>query len=338
MQDYTEHFVLKSTRSLVLSRSSIAPWNQFFDNDLYKLLRDDEYDFPAEDDPKDDEDYVTEDEELDDEIDAEEETDEKDENVRTYTGRNGHKWEDRPIGRIGRAAPLKQTIYAPAARGLARNIVSPLELWKLLIDSSIIKRIMEFTNQEIQRRREEREKKRQVHQSYHNPTNETELYALFGLLYILGVFKASMVDANEMWSNRYGVTLYRATMSEQRFRYLLVCLRFDDRTTRETRVYSDNFAAIREVWSKFVTNFGNYYNPSHNMTIDEQFLGFRGNARFRVYMKSKPARYGLKIFMMNDSTTSYMFNAFPYVGQSRKEKEEAEELKKEARRKVCKQY
>ena len=115
-----------------------------------------------------------------------------------------------------------------------------------------------------------------------------------------------MVDANEMWSNRYGIAIYRATMPEQRFRFLLACLRFDDRETRKTRVYDDNFAAIRDLWTRFIGNCNRYYNPSQNLTIDEQLLGFRGNARFRVYMKTKPARYGLKIFIMNDSSQPFI--------------------------------
>ncbi len=41
-------------------------------------------------------------------------------------------------------------------------------------------------------------------------------------------------------------------------------------------------------------------------------------------MKQKPAKYGLKIFMMNDTSTSYMYNGIPYVGKSLKEKEDIE--------------
>ncbi len=149
-----------------------------------------------------------------------------------------------------------------------------------------------------------------LHQSYHNTTNETELYVLFGLQYILGVQKASKVNINEWWSNQCGVTVCQATMTEQQFHFLLVCVRFDDKTTRETQLYRDNLAAIREIRTTFIDNRGRYYSLSSNLTIDEQLLNFRGNCRFRAYMKSKPARYSLKIFTMNDSSTWYMFNTY----------------------------
>ncbi len=47
-------------------------------------------------------------------------------------------------------------------------------------------------------------------------------------------------------------------------------------------------------------------------------------------MKLKPAQYGSKIFMMNDSSTWCMFNTYPYVGTSEKEKVEEKEWKQPA--------
>ncbi len=55
------------------------------------------------------------------------------------------------------------------------------------------------------------------------------------------------------------------------------------------------------------------------------------------YIKSKPAKYDLKIFMLNDSSTYYLFNAMPYIGKSALEKEE-EEKEKQAKRKKKKKF
>ena len=51
------------------------------------------------------------------------------------------------------------------------------------------------------------------------------------------------------------------------------------------------------------------------MTVDEMLLGFRGRCPFRVYISNKPAKYGIKIFMANDSDSFYCLNAFPYLGK-----------------------
>lgn len=48
------------------------------------------------------------------------------------------------------------------------------------------------------------------------------------------------------------------------------------------------------------------YIPSHECTVDKQLLSFRGKSKFRVYMKDKPDKYGLKVISFNDSQTAYM--------------------------------
>ncbi|CAB0033686.1 unnamed protein product, partial [Trichogramma brassicae] len=50
-------------------------------------------------------------------------------------------------------------------------------------------------------------------------------------------------------------------------------------------------------------------------TVDEQLLNFRGRCLFRVYMKDKPDKYGLKIISLNDSKTAYMIDAVPYLAE-----------------------
>lgn len=104
-------------------------------------------------------------------------------------------------------------------------------------------------------------------------------------------------------------------MSKNRFEFLLNCLRFDDKSTREERKAQDKFAPIREIWDLFIQNCNKNYTPSEHVTIDEQLLGFRGRCPFKMYLPNKPDKYGLKIVMMCDAKTFYMCSAIPYVGK-----------------------
>lgn len=56
-------------------------------------------------------------------------------------------------------------------------------------------------------------------------------------------------------------------------------------------------------------------HPGTHMTVDEQLLSFRGRAPFRVYMKSKPDKYGLKSWALCDSTNAYTHNLQVYLGK-----------------------
>lgn len=51
------------------------------------------------------------------------------------------------------------------------------------------------------------------------------------------------------------------------------------------------------------------------MTVDEQLLGIRGRCPFRRYIPNKPSKYGLKLHMICDSSSKYMFGAIPYIGK-----------------------
>ena len=301
-----------------------------FDESLYELFLDINHDFAV--DEADDDDYVIEDTEEDDVQDAD------DINIpitRSMTerciGKKGYVWNPEPSRRVGRAAPLTITVTQPASRSSAVGIQDPLEIWKLLFDDYIINAVVKFTNEEILRimvkRTEDFKKKKIKHvkYSFHDSTTNEEIRAIIGLLYIAGVQKGGNLNVSELWANNFGMPIFRLTMSEKRFKFLMAAMRFDSKETREDRQYFDNFAPIRDIWDHFIRNSTKLYNPSQNLTIDEQLLTFRGNCPFRVYIPSKPGKYGLKIFSINDVSTSYMFNAIPYVGVSKSEKDKKEQ-------------
>ena len=142
-----------------------------------------------------------------------------------------------------------------------------------------------------------------------------EIKALLGLLIFSGCRKDNHLHTQEMFNSLTGQPLYRAGMSERRFSFLIRCLRFDDRSTRDARRQLDRLAPIRSYWDSFIKNCTNSFNPGANLTVDEQLLAFRGRCSFRMYIPNKPAKYGLKIVMICDASTSYLLNAIPYLGK-----------------------
>lgn len=45
------------------------------------------------------------------------------------------------------------------------------------------------------------------------------------------------------------------------------------------------------------------------ITIDEQLMAFRGRCPLRMDIPNKPAKYGIKIIMVCESSTKYMIDA-----------------------------
>ncbi len=110
---------------------------------------------------------------------------------------------------------------------------------------------------------------------------------------------------------------------------------FVSKIERTTRQYINNFALIHELWNRFIENCMNSYGPHTNLMIDEQLLNFQGKCPFEVYMPSQPAKYGMKIYPMNNTKTYYMISTLPYCVKVQKVKEEKsneQNWRKETRR------
>ena len=104
-------------------------------------------------------------------------------------------------------------------------------------------------------------------------------------------------------------------MGKIRFAAIQRFLRFDDKSTRTHRKSKDKFAAIRELWDNVNHKLQKFYLPGENLTIDEQLIPFRGRVSFEQYLLSKPDKYGIKMWWICDSKTSYPLSGIPYLGK-----------------------
>ncbi|XP_045548092.1 piggyBac transposable element-derived protein 4-like, partial [Salmo salar] len=57
------------------------------------------------------------------------------------------------------------------------------------------------------------------------------------------------------------------------------------------------------------------YNPGTDVTADEKLVPFRGHCPFWQYMPSKPAKYGIKIWVACDAQSSYAWKMQVYIGK-----------------------
>jgi len=100
-----------------------------------------------------------------------------------------------------------------------------------------------------------------------------------------------------------------------RFRDLRRFIRFDNKETRPQRVQTDKLAAISDLWSMFLHNALDAMIPGLVITVDERLAPYRGRCRFIQYMPTKPAKYGIKLWMCCDAETKYVYNASVYCGK-----------------------
>ena len=186
------------------------------------------------------------------------------------------------------------------------------EFWDALFPLEIIEIVVNCTNLQIEEHCARMIEREQDIHTYHHHTDVEEMKAFIALFYYIGSWKSTRVNTHDLWSHQNGISFYRCVMPRARFMFLSTCLRFDN---TETRNRDDRFAPIRQVWELFIKNCTACYQPGRDTTVDEILLGFRGRSKFRMYIKSKPDKYGLKFFSLNDPSTSYLIYALPYLGK-----------------------
>ena len=120
----------------------------------------------------------------------------------------------------------------------------------------------------------------------------------------------------QLWSKENGRSIFPRIMTRNRFSMLTSYLRFDDRETRLQRRESDKLAPFRDFWNKFIARCRGNYCPNVHTTVDEMLVTFRGRCPFKMFIPSKPGRYGIKIWVLADSDTKYCYNADIYIGRT----------------------
>jgi hypothetical protein len=120
-----------------------------------------------------------------------------------------------------------------------------------------------------------------------------------------GVFKSSRQNLGDLWVNdETGMEIFRSTMSLQRFRFLLQCLHFDERTTRAARSEVDKLTPIRQFFKPFVTKCKSHYSVGELVTIDEKLEQFRGNVPFDSILQGSQESMGFKFMPLWISESS----------------------------------
>jgi hypothetical protein len=234
--------------------------------------------------------------------------------VKIYTARSGRQWttEEPPK----RKTPLANIFRQRHGIGrAATGIQTVKEAFQLLITQEIILLLVQETNRRAYLIMSQWNKQNPGKESQWKETDCDEIWAFIGLLILAGVHRAKNESVDELWSMVNGRPIFRATMSQNRFKSLLRFCRFDDTTTRDERLKEDKLAPIRDLWMMFLARLKICYTPAGSLTVDEQLIPTRGRCNFRQYIPSKPGKYGLKIFWCCDSDTAYPLNGEVYLGR-----------------------
>ena len=75
---------------------------------------------------------------------------------------------------------------------------------------------------------------------------------------------------------------------------------------------------ILNISRKITQKFFDLYNCHESVSVDEGMVPFKGQLKIKIRMPDKPVKYGIKLFMLSDSTNGYCKKFDVYVGSDKR--------------------
>ncbi|KAJ1154739.1 hypothetical protein NDU88_007482, partial [Pleurodeles waltl] len=230
-----------------------------------------------------------------------------------------------PIGRPDAwVAPNMEQPQLPAFTGFPGCRVNtenflPVNFFELFMDDIFLEEIVEQTNLYAEQFLRDNAARLRPHSraSRWIPTNLEELKKFLGLTFLMGLIRKPSLSSYWSTSPLMATAIFPAIMSRNRYELLLRMLHFVDNALALPRDHpdSDRLFKIRPVLDHLVDRFSEIYVPGKEISVDESLVLFKGRLVFRQYIPSKRARYGIKLYMLSESSTGYVYNFRVYTGR-----------------------
>lgn len=198
---------------------------------------------------------------------------------------------------------------------------TPLDIFSLFFTPEILSTIQTETNryasQQIKKKQQEGSLKKKSIYALWKDVSLQEIKIFFAIVIHMSLVKKPQL--RDYWStlpilqSSYTTSL---GMSRDRFLSILAMLHLNDNNTRIAKGQPgyDPTHKVKPVLQTLTEKFQNSYSPYEDLTIDEAICAFRGRIFFRVYMKGKPHKYGMKIFELCEANSGYVCNMEVYTG------------------------
>ena len=146
-----------------------------------------------------------------------------------------------------------------------------------------------------------------------------EMKAFVGMLIVMGILKLPRLEL--YWSNKYphittpGIS---NIMARVRFEQIYRFLHLNDNANNNPfgQPGHDPLFKVRKLFDLILPKFETEYNIHQHCSIDEAVIPYKGRLSFKQYMKDKPTKWGIKVFVLADSTNGYVKRLQIYTGKS----------------------
>ena len=109
-----------------------------------------------------------------------------------------------------------------------------------------------------------------------------------------------------------------AIFSRNRFKQILRYLHLVDNSEnlRRTDPNYNKLFKLGDIPEKLNKSFKEMYDPSRQLSLDEQMIGTKSRIGFLQYMPKKPKKFGIKLWALCESLSGYCLQFQIYTGKA----------------------
>lgn len=193
------------------------------------------------------------------------------------------------------------------------NCTKPTDFFKLFFSDELIEKIVEETNNYARNKIAKKIlSKRSTWHTWVDVTVE-EITAFLGVILNMGTITVS--NLQEYWSRNFNskIPFFGSIFRRERFMqiYWMLHLNKNNPNDQRLRARTQKVSHYLELLDK---KFKEHFIPSREISVDESVVGFKGKICFLTYNPKKPTKWGIRIYVLADANTGYVYSILPYYG------------------------
>ena len=148
-------------------------------------------------------------------------------------------------------------------------------------------------------------------------TSPQEMKKFVGLTFLMGLIEKPQIC--NYWSTDplIATPSFAEAMPRDRFYNLLSFLHINDNEQAVPRgdPNFDPLYKVKPIYDVVSSRFRSVYRPTQHVCIDEAMVPWKGRLTFKQYIPSKPDRFGVKLYSLCESESSYLLDFDVYTAR-----------------------
>jgi hypothetical protein len=187
--------------------------------------------------------------------------------------------------------------------------LTPLSFFKLFFTVDLVQHLCNYTN---------------TYARLHGPAKKTlykgwtdvtvdDMYMYFALLMYMAVVNLPNVECYWKKATLFHGLWARYFMSKLKFKAIQSFLKVCNAETENNK--DDKLCKVRFLHDYIRRKCMKHYQPYQNVSVDERMVRNKGRFTFRQFIKDKPTRWGMKLWVLADAKNGYTYNFEVYTGK-----------------------